>query len=406
MSQSNRVVNPLIALSMLKRNDNSFNPFPWYKKMREESPLLYNEELDCWSVFSYEMVKRVVENKDYFSSATGVKKEQSLSRSMITMDPPLHTKIRSIVNRAFTPRVMKAWEPRIHEITNELIAKMEGKREIDFIEEFAGPLPVIVIAEMLGIQSTNMKKFKEWSHIIFSTPVDNSDEEVRIWKEAKLKAEAELEEFFNEIIADKRKNPGDNDIISILVKANEVGEKLSGEYIVPFCNLLLAAGNETTTSLIGNSIYTFAEQPEIYRSLQSNPLLVSHAVEESLRFRSPVQVMRRIVKKDLEFYGQQLKEGQLVFFFLGAANRDERVFENPEIFDLNRSNKRDHMAFGGGIHFCLGAPLARLEANIAISSLLKKYSAYEFPLTFELDPIPNSGVGYGLNSLNLLLKHR
>ncbi len=192
------------------------------------------------------------------------------------------------MNKAFTPRVMKQWEPRIQEITDELIQKFQGRSEFDLVHDFSYPLPVIVISELLGVPSAHMEQFKAWSDLLVSTPKDKSEEAEKAFLEERDKCEEELAAFFAGIIEEKRNKP-EQDIISILVEAEETGEKLSGEELIPFCTLLLVAGNETTTNLISNAMYSILETPGVYEELRSHPELMPQAVEEALRFRAPAR---------------------------------------------------------------------------------------------------------------------
>jgi cytochrome P450 family 109 len=401
MTQSNEQTLRIAVSKIKAKAESPYNPFPWYDKMRRESPINYDEQANVWSMFLYEDIKKVLRDKEHFSSQFfTVTSENSLSKTIFNMDPPKHTQIRSIVNRAFTPRVMKEWEPRIREITKELLNQTEGRNEIDLVKDFTHPLPVIIISELLGIPASYIDKFKEWSDIIVSTPKDDSQEEIKKWADTKARGERELAEFFHGIIEEKRRNLG-NDIISILIQAEEEGVKLSAEELVPFCNLLLVAGNETTTNLIANAVFSILETPGVYEELRNDHSLIPQAVEEALRYRAPAPLIQRIVKEDVEIRGKHLKKGQIVMLFLASANRDENVFEHAHIFDIHR-NPNPHIAFGYGNHFCLGAPLARLETEIALTELVKKYSAISFPEPFTIDAIENNP-NYGLRSFPVLL---
>ncbi|MFE3897515.1 MULTISPECIES: cytochrome P450 [unclassified Priestia] len=372
----------------------AYNPFSWYEKMRKESPVYYDENTGVWNVFLYEDVKRVLSEKETFSSHFSTNKG-SIGKTLINQDPPKHTQVRSIVNRSFTPRVMKEWEPRIQAITEELIQRMDGKEKIDIYKDFAHPLPIIVISELLGVPSKYMDQFKQWSDILVSSPKSSNEEDMKEFLTTRETAERELEEFFQTIIADKRKNLS-NDLISILIRAEEETLKITEKELVPFCNLLLVAGNETTTNLLTNAVFSILENNGVYDELRNDLSLIPSMVEESLRYRSPAQVLRRKVIQDTEIGGQQLQKGETVIIWLGSANRDENKFQDASMFDIHRK-PNPHIAFGHGIHFCLGAPLARMEATIAMTALIKKYSSLSFPEGFILDPIESSAV-YGLRS--------
>ncbi|WHY25713.1 cytochrome P450 [Bacillus velezensis] len=340
------------ALMNGKNKQDAYHPFPWYESMRKEAPVTYDEDNQVWSVFLYDDVKKVIGDKELFSSYMP-EQTSSIGNSIINMDPPRHTQIRSVVNRAFTPRVMKQWEPRIQDIADDLIHRFHGRSEFDLVQDFSYPLPVIVISELLGVPSEHMDAFKTWSDILVSTPRDGSEEAEKAFLKERNKCEEELAAFFAGIIEEKRKKP-EQDIISILIKAEETGEKLSGEELMP------------------------------------------QAVEEALRFRAPAPVLRRIAKRDTEIGGHQMKEGDMVLAFVASANRDEAKFDRAHMFDIHR-HPNPHIAFGHGIHFCLGAPLARLEAAIALTALTQTFSRME-PVS--ITPIENSVI-YGLKSFRV-----
>ncbi|MFS0600158.1 cytochrome P450 [Peribacillus frigoritolerans] len=372
----------------------AYDPFSWYEKMRKKSPVYYDKNTEVWNVFLYEDVKRVLSEKEIFSSHFE-KSKFSIGKSLINQDPPKHTQVRSIVNRTFTPRVMKEWEPRIQAIADELLQRVDGKEKIDIYRDFAHPLPIVVISELLGVPSKYMDQFKQWSDVLVSSPKSSNKEDMKEFLTTRETAERKLEEFFQTIIAEKRKNLS-NDLISILIRAEEETLKISEKELVPFCNLLLVAGNETTTNLLTNAVFSIMENEGVYDELRNDLSLIPSMVEEALRYRSPAQVLRRKVIQDTEIGGQQLRKGETVLVWLGSANRDENKFKYASMFDIHRK-PNPHIAFGHGIHFCLGAPLARMEAIIAMTALIKKYSSLSFPEGFTIDPIENSAV-YGLQS--------
>ncbi|MCP6683757.1 cytochrome P450 [Bacillus nakamurai] len=374
-----------------KNGLDAYDPFPWYEKMRRENPVHFDEENKVWSVFLYDDVKKVIGDKEAFSSHR-LQMTSSIGNSILNMDPPKHTRIRSVVNRAFTPRVLKEWEPRIQQITDDLLKQARGRGSIDIVKDLSYPLPVIVISELLGVPSEHMEQFKEWSDILVSTPKDESPEAAKVNEQEQDQCERELASFFARIIEEKRNQPG-QDIISILIKAEEEGEKLSGEDLIPFCTLLLMAGNETTTNLISNAVYSIAETPGLYEELRQDPSLIPQVIEETLRFRAPAPFVRRTVKHDIELSGRLLKSGEMVLGYIASANRDEKKFEHAEVFDIRRQ-PNPHLSFGFGIHFCLGAPLARLEAEVALKGLLKTYHKLK---PVRVEPIQNS-VMYGLTA--------
>ncbi|UQD53138.1 cytochrome P450 [Bacillus methanolicus] len=392
----------LIPSSYLRGKIDPYDPFLWYEEMRKQTPVYYNDKAGMWNVFLYKDVKRVLEDKEFFSNVIPQRGKSSLSQSIIAMDPPKHTDIRSIVSRSFTPKVMREWESRIHEIASELLNSVQGQSEFDIVNDFSYPLPVIVIAEMLGVPSSEMKLFKDWSDTLVSSPENDHPEHLAKFKETRNRTEAELSAFFEQIIEEKRAHPG-NDLISILIKAKEEEAKLSSQELIAFCNLLLVAGNETTTNLISNAVYSLIEHKQVFEQVKHDPALVPQLVEETLRYRSPAQVIIRRVKQDTELGNNKLKKGEIVMAWIGSANRDENQFENAHVFDIHRKPNH-HLAFGQGIHFCLGAPLARLEANIALTSLLQRVDRLSWQSDRRPVPIGNSTAIYGLKKLPVSVK--
>lgn len=384
-----------------RNKQDPYHPFDWYANMRKTSPVHFDEASRTWSVFTYEEARRVTIDKDTFSSQPPKnQRKHSLMKTMVMMDPPNHTRIRSIVSKAFTPRVMKLWEPRIHELMDELMAQLEGKKEIDLVQDISYPLPVIVIAELLGVPSEHKQSFKEWSDILVSMPKSESEKDVAEWQKTRDKGEADMMAFFADTIEKKRHNLGD-DLISLIIQAEENGDKLSADELIPFCNLLLLAGNETTTNLISNMMFSLLEQPGAYEALAQSPELIPRAVEEAVRFRAPAPAIVRYVTKDTELGEKVLKRGDNVIVFLASANRDERQFSNAHEYDIHR-HPNPHIGFGHGIHFCLGAPLARLEACTAIKIFIERYEALEL---LSYVPMTSSSM-YGLKELKLRVTPR
>jgi cytochrome P450 len=374
--------------------DDAYNPYPWYKKMRNEEPVFYDEQAKLWNVFLYDDAKKVFDDKENYSNAVSM--VPIVTGSLIASDPPRHTAHRSLVSRAFSPKSMANWQPRIEAVADELFAQIQHKQQVDLIQSISYPLPVIVIADILGIPREDQDKFRKWSDVLVIQP-QNEDE-------AKVKKDAEegIYEYFQYIIHEKSQNPQD-DIISILVNAEVDGERLSEHDLVVFCIMLLVAGNETTANVIGNAFYTFLEQPDIYQTLRENPSLISNAVEETLRYRPSVHRQHRLAKKDMIIRDKKIEQGQLVMAWIGSANRDENKFSNPDTFQLDRNfTKSPHLAFGHGIHYCLGSYLAKLEIKATLTKLLQTYKKLTFPSDFVLQPIENSFV-IGLRKLEVVL---
>jgi cytochrome P450 len=314
---------------------------------------------------------------------------------MLSIDPPAHTRMRSLANKAFTPRVVERSRPHIQEIADELLDALPEPGSLDVVADLAVPLPMIVIAEVLGVPLSDRERFKGWSSDVAASlggPFQPAD----VLEKARDSSN-EIADYFRDLIARRRSEPRD-DLISALIAAEEQGDLLSEDELIATCILLLIAGNETTTNLVGNGMLALLRHPEERRRLQSDPSLIETAVDEMLRYESSVQMTSRIVDHDLEFAGQRFEEGQVVLLLLAAANRDPAHFPDPERFDVTRRPNR-HLAFGQGIHYCLGAPLALAEAQIAIQTLLRRLPQPE--AAFDIDA-PEWGQSFILRGLKRL----
>lgn len=344
------------------------NPFPSYAELRREAPVYRLDPMGFWLVSRYEDVQFVLKSPHLFSSE-GMAGPQGLNgqvRSIITMDPPDHQKLRSLVGKAFTPKRIAEMEPRVREITRGLVSKLSHSQEIDVVGGLALPLPVRVIAELLGVDPRRMHDFKRWSDIMVGQLMrpGASPEEVA-YEQAERSA---FEQYFSWAIEERRKKPGD-DLISALIQAEEQHQHLTADEVFGFALLLLVAGNETTTNLIGNMVLTLLRHPAALAELTRDPRLIPAAIEETLRYESPVQMLFRIAREDVDLHGQRIPKGAMVWPVLGSANRDEARYPEPDRFDIHR-DASGHVAFGHGIHFCIGAPLARLETRVAMEEML------------------------------------
>lgn len=337
--------------------------YAWYETMRRTDPVHYEANGNFWYLFRYDDIQRALHDYATFSSADfgAIPLEQrgAIGASIIRTDPPRHRHLRSLVSKAFTPRAVTNLAPRIEAIASQLLDQVTTPGKIDVIGDLAYPLPVIVIAEMLGIPPDDREQFKRWSDAIVGNTMEDGFSP----------AQRELGTYFFQVIGERRRAPR-NDLISALLAAEVDGQHLSLVELLGFCVLLLVAGNETTTNLIGNAMYCFARDPDLVRSLRDDPTRLPNAIEEVLRYLSPVQMLPdRVATADVEIGGQKIKAGQHVIPSLGSANRDESIFAEANRFIPDRL-PNPHLAFGTGSHFCLGAPLARLEAKIALTALL------------------------------------
>ncbi len=298
--------------------------------------------------------------------------EQGGLRSMLVLDPPDHTRIRGLVSKAFTPRQVTRLRDRITDLVRELLDAAEAKGELDVMTELAAPLPAIVIADLLGVPREDYAIFKAWATDIVSV-VGNPDPLGAIARADS--AMQSLLAYLGAIIAKRRSDPRD-DLISAMIAAQEAHDALSDAELLATCNLLLLAGHETTTNLIGNGLYALLRHPAELARLEREPALVKSAIEEMLRYDSPVQATFRIPTEEIPLGGQVLPKGALVIAAIGAANRDPAVFPEPDRFDVGRADNR-HLSFGFGAHFCLGAPLARLEGELVFGALIERFARLE-----------------------------
>ena len=347
------------------------NPYPLYARMRERDPVHRMRLLDAWVVTRYRDVDLILRDHGRFSSSMQQKAvipESARSVSMLNLDPPAHTRVRSLVSMAFTNSAVQRLRPRIQAIADRLLDEVAGQERIDLISAIAHPLPVMVMAEMLGIATDDAKQFQDWSDDLAASidPFLTSRQERRA-----NEARRELSEYFGRMLEVRRKDPRD-DIISALLAAREERDKLSPEELRGTLNLLLVAGNETTKNLIGNGMLALLKHPAQMRLLRNDPGLMGAAVQEFLRFDAPVQTDARTAAHDVELGGKLIRSGTKILTVIGAANRDPAVFENPDSLDIRRE-RRPHLSFGRGIHYCLGASLAELEAEIAFDSILERY---------------------------------
>jgi cytochrome P450 len=361
----------LTALDEAFRTD----PYPVLDALRKAEPVHRDEVLHRWVLTAHDDVSRVVNDRslsaDPRKAAPGTYMklfETERDPSILFLDPPDHTRLRGLVSKAFTPRAVERMAPRIQDIIDDLLDALAGQESFDVIKAFAGPLPTIVIAEMLGVDPADRDDFKRWSDesVEGFNPVLTDEGRERV-----VAAGAAMDNYLRNAIERRRRDPRD-DLMTALVAVEEAGDQLTTDEIVTMCALLLAAGNVTTTDLIGNSVYALLSHPTQLAALRDDPSLIKNAIEEVLRFDSPVVETARIALHDMELGGCPVAKGESILTLLAAANRDPDVYDQPDTFDIRRTDTHHH-AFGGGIHYCLGAPLARLEAQLAIVSLLQRF---------------------------------
>jgi len=358
------------------------NPHLQYARLRAMEPVHRSSAMQAWILTRYDDCIAVLRDPRTFSSdglnASGqlgdsIREQRASSalgqvQTLLTVDPPDHTRLRGVINRAFTPRRAELLRPRIEAISHELLDAIPSVGNFDLMTAFAQPLPVIVIAELLGIPPSERDRFKQWStKIAATTDLLNSESAIMDARETTL----ELIDYFNDFIQVRREKPRD-DLISALVAAQSTDEQLTHEEILAFAILLLVAGNETTTNLIGNGTLALLDNSEMFQSLRNQPDHFPAAIEEMLRYDSPVQGVVRVAVRDTTIGTQEIARGDMLMLMLGAANRDPAQFPSPDRFDVTREPNR-HLSFGLGSHFCLGAPLARLEAEVAFSLLLRRF---------------------------------
>ena len=345
------------------------NPYEKYAELRSKDPIHRMRLINAWVLTRYEDVDMVLRDHRRFSNHDDDDRE---FRSMLFHDPPDHTRLRSLVSKAFTPRSVAELEPRIRRVVQELLDDMEGRDRFDLISDFAFPLPVTVIAEMLGVPAQDIDRFRDWSNDIALTVEPTLDDEQTRRMEESFQ---ELLDYFEDIIERRLKEPQD-DMITALLNVEAEGDRLSRGELLATLTLLLVAGNETTRNFIGNGMLALLKHPDQLQRLRDNPDMLDSALDEILRYDSPVQIDQRTVYEDVEIRGHRIRAGQRVINAIGAANRDPEVFANPDKLDIGRREK-SHLSFGRGIHYCLGSPLAMMEGRIAFSSLLDRFPSME-----------------------------
>ena len=357
------------------------DPFPHYHRLREADPV-HQSPLGFWVLTRYEDCVAVLRDQRFgragfegflesvYGSPAGYER---LPRSMLFQDPPDHTRLRALVSRAFTPRVVEGLRPRIQQVVDGIIDRALDTRSMEVIGDLAYPLPVTVISEMLGVPAGDQESIKGWSaDIARSLDAIGLQVDPEIVERGRVARRA-IGDYFRQLLPERRRQPR-NDLLSLLIAAEEQGDKLSEGELLSTCILLYIAGHETTVNLIGNGLLALLRHGDQLRRLREEPALAASAVEELLRYDGPVQRTARFTTVDVEIGGRAIDKGAMVVTVIGAANRDPAHFPEPDRLDLGRVDNR-HIAFGFGIHFCLGAPLARLEGQVALGTLARRLPA-------------------------------
>lgn len=352
------------------------NPYPYYTYLRQHAPVYQVPGTSFWAVSRYEDVFSILKNPQVFSSATffaaltgDLNPFSPEAPAMISMDPPSHTRLRKLVNRAFTPRRVASLEARLRAVAQQLLGQMAAEETCDLVRDLAIPLPVIVIAELLGVPPERRHDFRRWTDAILRAAngaAVSQEEGVEI-----RQIFVEFRAYFQAAIVAYRQEPRDN-LLSDLVRAEEENQTLTGEEILSLALLVLLGGSETTTNLIGSAVMALLANPQTMAQVRANPALVPNVLEETLRYEAPIQWFPRQAMQEVQIAGTTLPAGSMVMAMFGSANHDERKFPDPERFDIMR-NPEGHLTFGFGNHFCLGAQLARLEAKVALEGLLARF---------------------------------
>ncbi len=359
------------------------DPYPVYQLLRQHAPVSFREELNMWVVSRYDDVTSILRDRRFGRTIDHVLTREQRGappkaqhrrafdmlseNSMFDKEPPEHTRLRVLVHKAFTPRRVESLRESVQSVANTLVDNVQTQRSMDVLADFAVPLPVTVIAELLGVPEDERSPLRNWSQTIVAMyELEPTAEQER----AAIQAATEFTDYLRSLAKQRRQQPRD-DLISALVEAEEAGDKLTEDELIATCVLLLNAGHEATVNVLGNGLYALFRYPDQLRLLQENPSLNNSAVEELLRYDTPLQLFRRFALEDIHFRDITFKQGQEIALLFGSANRDLERFPNPNTLDITRTDN-PHIAFSLGVHYCLGAPLARMELQIALASLIQR----------------------------------
>ena len=352
------------------------DPFPLYAHLRSVTPVLHVPASDLYVLLDYDSVKRALTDHEAFGS--NVSPSRGLSFEwLLFMDPPRHTQLRNIIARAFTPRSIYALEPRIREISRDLLDAVIERGAMDLTADYAAPLPLMVIAELVGMPPGEWQSLRRWSDAIIGlgSTIAGTEESSKMASARFLAANDEMAEYVGRLLVERRSTPRD-DLLTRMLDAEIDGERLSELEILRFVQLLVAAGTETTTNLVDNAILSLLDEPAQHAILEREPARIPAAIEEVLRYRSPAQVMFRVTRREVVLHGVTIPAGKFILVALGSANRDASHFADADRFDIAR-DPNPHLAFGHGFHFCIGASLSRLEARVALGDLLARVRGIE-----------------------------
>jgi len=348
------------------------DPYPTYARLRDEAPAYYNPRLDFWALSRFHDVWDAIQDWERYSSAEGVSLERGSGTRppmIIAMDPPRQQKLRRLVSKAFTPRRVAELEPTIRALTRKHLEPLLAHGACDFIQDFAAKLPMDAISTMMGVPESDQDQLREWADTLLHREEGKSE-----IPQAGLEASGRLARYFAEDLVRRRARPGD-DLVSALLDTEVDGERLSDAEIIGFCFLLVIAGNETTTKMLGNAMTLLDRHPDQRAWLVANPAGIAGAVEEVVRYDNSTQMLARVLTRDVTLHDVTMPAGKKVLLLIGSANRDERAIERPDQFDVRR-HESAHLAFGHGIHVCLGASLARLEGRVALEEVLPRMPDY------------------------------
>lgn len=356
------------------------DPYPTYARMREEAPLYHNEDQDFWVLSRHADLHKAFRTDDVFSNRMGVSLDPSswnenahLVTSFLGMDPPEQTRLRKLVSRGFTPKRVSDLEPRIAEISAHYLDACVEKGSFDWVADFAGKFPMDVISEMLGVPESDRDEVRTYADLLVVR-----EDGLRDVPPAGFEAAMWLFKYYGDLIADRKANPGD-DLVTALISAEDEGQRMTDQELTAFLFLMVVAGNETTTKLLGNAVANISANPDQRAAVFADAGLVEPWIEETLRYEASSQLLGRLTTQDFTVDGVTCPAGSRLMFNIGAANHDHAVFTHAEEFDIHRDKAElaKHLAFGGGRHYCLGANLARLEANIALHQLVARCSSIE-----------------------------